>query len=280
MEGIFTFAVLSVVFVYTLLLLRRYSARNTPGLVKVVVFYGWFSCFVIVILLPYDIYLSTGGTGNNSLLSICWFWVYWSIFGLCWILLPVMHSFHLSGEFTFYSRLKHAISQEVKFLLIIGGIGSGFVIYLYIIDSLTISQVPEVLVLMSNIWGLFLIVLMLGYGLVTIPVSTWNQANRKKILHTLHMQIVPIAEARNLCRHELKHAFLKAKALADSEAEDPTGKLREYAEIILDYFTESSRNLHSGSRASARTLQLSHKDLVKLHKEVKQLISEKDRLES
>ena len=66
----FTVLVLASVFLYTFKILHQYPAKNTPGIVYFFVFIAYFNSFVIVILIPYDIYLSTGGDGDKSLLSI------------------------------------------------------------------------------------------------------------------------------------------------------------------------------------------------------------------
>jgi len=41
----------------------------------------------------------------------------------------------------------------------------------------------------SNTWGLFLLVLLLGYGLVEVPRYVWNQSKHSYSLHRTYFKI-------------------------------------------------------------------------------------------
>lgn len=70
----------------------------------------------------------------------------------------------------------------------------------------------------SNTWGLFLLVLLLGYGLVEVPRSCWNAGHRG---------------------HSLRYAYFKASKLSleKSEAQD---KLDDVLEVHSGLWLRSS----------------------------------------
>lgn len=91
-----TIALLFLVFVFTGLLIYGYAAKNTPVYVYFFVFIGYFMGFALVVLIPYDIAivnasqtLSQDSARQESLLVI-WDVVYWAVFCLCWVILPVI----------------------------------------------------------------------------------------------------------------------------------------------------------------------------------------------
>lgn len=270
----FTLGVLLIVFIFTIYLLKKYPAKNISYIVYISVFYGWFSSLVIITLIPYDIYLSLGGSGNKVILTYSWYFVYWSIFGLCWVIFPVMLAFHNSGDFTFFLRLKRAIYKETKFFLLEFGIALCFVIYLYFLEHLQFIQIPQILILMSSIWGLFLIVLMLGYGLVAVPLSTWKSANLKKKLSILQTRAVPVADAKTNNLHELKQ--VSSRIVQMNSAVSEGSPLKKYSEMLLVYCVTHNWSLISPSSVK----NVEYKDLVKLHEDAKKLTIEKERLES
>jgi hypothetical protein len=100
----------------------------------------------------------------------------------------------MAGEFTIKSRLKTAIFRHVMLFVILGGIGLIFLIYLIIEDKLEIAHLPAFLMALSNCWGLFLIILLLGYGLVAIPRKLWYTGSVEKMLHYYQFQLAEVDE--------------------------------------------------------------------------------------
>ena len=131
MVGWFTIFMLACVFLFTIRLLYQYPSKKTPIFVYMIVLIGWFTSFGVVTLIPYDVYLANGGEGDKEFLHFCWLVVYWTVFFLCWLILPITEKFHKSGEFTFFAKLRNAIYRQIRSFLIILAIGTAFIIYLY-----------------------------------------------------------------------------------------------------------------------------------------------------
>jgi hypothetical protein len=286
MVGWFTILVLSLIFCFTILLLHGFPSKNTPILVYFLVFIGWFTSFGIVALLPYDIFLTKTEEGDEQLLHTAWIVVYWLAFGLCWLLLPLTEKFHTSGEFSFFAKLKGAVFRQIRSFLIIISLGVVLVIYIYFVEKLTLDKVPEILVLMSNIWGLFLIITLLGFGLVAIPMNCWRQGSLSSTMDRLSLQAVPLDETFIDARYRLDQCV--GRILKLSQEIPLTSTFRPFIEIILAKCPEGSKERHQNklpqksenkSEKPLRLADLKHSDLVNLHKELKDLISENLRSE-
>jgi hypothetical protein len=95
--------------------------------------------------------------------------IYWAIYVLSWVIIPVAQEYERAGDFTPKARLKRAIRTNVIMYLIFLVVGVVFILYLIIKQQLTGYRLIYFLIALSNAWGIFLIIFMLGYGLVAVP---------------------------------------------------------------------------------------------------------------
>ncbi len=71
---------------YVAYLIYQYALPQVPPAVKVLVYLSWLLSFSIVIILPYDIHAALA---NDVGMGALWRAIYYSIFILTWLLLPV-----------------------------------------------------------------------------------------------------------------------------------------------------------------------------------------------
>lgn len=279
----FTILILVIVFLFTVFLLLHYPSKKTPVFVYFLVFVGWSTSFGIVALLPYDIYeAKVNKDTKNFTIEVAWKVIYWTTFSLCWLVLPVAEKFHTSGEFTFVSKLRNAIYRQIRSFLMIIALGIALILYLYFVEKLDSKKMLGVLVLMGNIWGLFLLVTLLGFGLVSIPISFWVQGSLSQTLQNLQLKSVPLDESCIDSKYRLNQCV--AKVMRYSSRISESSNLREYINIILSKCPEDSLSHPSPSQNSRQVdpnenRNLEFNDLVVLHKELKDLISENLRSE-
>jgi putative effector of murein hydrolase LrgA (UPF0299 family) len=279
----FTIFILAIVFLFTVFLLLHYPSKKTPVFVYFLVFVGWSTSFSIVVLLPFDIFKANiDKNAGNFTIEVAWKVVYWTTFSLCWLFLPVAEKFHTSGEFTFVSKLRNAIYRQIRSFLMIIALGIALILYLYFVEHLNSNRMLGILVLMGNIWGLFLLVTLLGFGLVSIPISCWVQGSLSQTLQNLQLKSVPLDESCIDSKYRLNQCV--AKVMRYSSRISQNSNLREYISIILSKCPEDSLN-HPSSSQNSRQIDsnenrnLEYNDLVALHKELKDLISENLRSE-
>lgn len=142
----FTVAGLVLVFFFTVYLVYHYAAKRTPLYVYFFVFIGWFFAFAILVLVPYDVYLvkprqcldKTDFLGGQQEMKVFWELLYWTVFCLCWVVLPIIQEYEEAGEFTVKDRLKRAFKRQLKMLGIACGFGVAFIVYLYADGKLTL----------------------------------------------------------------------------------------------------------------------------------------------
>jgi len=75
---------------YVAYLIYQYSMVQVSLVVKVMVYLSWLLSFSIVIILPYDIHSSLS---NDFGMGVFWRAIYYTIFVLTWLLLPVAQEY-------------------------------------------------------------------------------------------------------------------------------------------------------------------------------------------
>jgi hypothetical protein len=157
-------------------LLLRYAHPNTAWYYLVSVWISWVLGFVGIFLLPLDICIALA-TGCDSPQGVfhAWEFVYWTTFIMAWIIDPVLQEFHNDGAFDWQTRLKNAIKANIKFYVILVGIIVGIILALMIFGIIDITTIPlaDIIIGVSNAYGMLLIILMLGYGMIAVPRDLW-----------------------------------------------------------------------------------------------------------
>uniref|UniRef100_A0A3Q3FBH5 LMBR1 domain containing 2 n=1 Tax=Labrus bergylta TaxID=56723 RepID=A0A3Q3FBH5_9LABR len=107
----------------------------------------------------------------DGILPVFWRVVYWTSQFLTWLLLPFMQSYARSGAFSRVGKMKTALFENALYYGTYLLIFISLLIYLATHPKwhLTWSQLHTIGITAANTWGLFLLVLLLGYGLVEIP---------------------------------------------------------------------------------------------------------------
>eukprot|EP00127_Corallochytrium_limacisporum_P006722 Clim_evm11s234 gene=Clim_evmTU11s234 len=166
--------------------------RESPWYVTAPVFIVYFFSFCLVLLIPLDVSSAfyqhcidtegeeacekpIGYVSEFARLTL-WRMFYWTIFINTFLILPGVERFLDSGEFSTAERVRASIKRNALFYSIGGIVGGLLFIYIAITQSLAISGLIGVAQALANTWGLFLVVILLGYGLVEIPRSLWESS--------------------------------------------------------------------------------------------------------
>ncbi|CAF4406042.1 unnamed protein product, partial [Adineta steineri] len=113
---------------------------------------------------------------NPRSYEVLWRIIYWTSQCLTWFILPFMQSICQTGEFYWKGKIRFALRSNLIYygtLLLIFGI---LVIYVAVNYNLSASNFKVTVIAASTTWGLFLLVLMLGYGLVEVPLNVYNHS--------------------------------------------------------------------------------------------------------
>ncbi|CAF1288692.1 unnamed protein product [Didymodactylos carnosus] len=126
---------------------------------------------------------------NPTSYEVLWRIIYWTSQFLTWCLLPFMQSICQTGEFSVKGKIKYALISNLIYygsLLLIFGI---LVIYVAVNYHLDAPNLKVIVVTASTTWGLFLLVLMLGYGLVQVPFTVWNHSRTLYMLSHVQFKL-------------------------------------------------------------------------------------------
>jgi hypothetical protein len=107
-------------------------------------------------------------------MGIIWKVIYYTIFFLTWVLLPIVQEYESSGEFSVKSRIKMAIINNLIIYGIFAALGILFMVYLIFKSELSFTELMPILMAASNAFGMCLVVVLLSYGLVAVPRKLWR----------------------------------------------------------------------------------------------------------
>ncbi|XP_028271066.1 LMBR1 domain-containing protein 2-B-like [Parambassis ranga] len=309
MSGAALAVVVVVVFFLALYLLHRYGdLRKQQRMVLLGTLLSWYLCFLIVFILPLDVSTtiykqcllensnrstpSKQAKPSSSLhpsvsvpkvceepwsyipdgvLPVFWRVVYWTSQFLTWLLLPFMQSYARSGAFTKIGKIKTALIENGIYY------GTYLLIFIslliYVIAHLrwtfTWTEFQTICITAANSWGLFLLVLLLGYGLVEIPRSYWLSSSHVYLLAKSYFKVAKMATEKAAAEENLADVMEEVATIHESVRYNHV--FRKFVDTILTkcptvYQEEMGRNVQS-SRVEHNTLP-TKRSLNNLHKKV------------
>ncbi|KAG5456303.1 MAG: LMBR1-like membrane protein [Olpidium bornovanus] len=144
-----------------------------------------------------------------------WSAIYWSAFCVTWGTIPVLQAYISSGGFDFRSKLRDALRANLVYYLAAGLAGGSLLVYIAVKKQIdTTAALRAVVMAASNAWGLTLIVLFLGYGLVAIPRGLWQSADTWWCLRRAEFRAAELQEDAIAADAELYEILQVGKNLA------------------------------------------------------------------
>lgn len=290
---------------------RVSEPQKQHRLVIIATLLAWYLCFLIVFILPLDVSTtiynrcklavnsspseSSSSSSNESyttssprkhkcfkpwsyipdgIMPIFWRVVYWTSQFLTWILLPFMQSYARSGGFSITGKIKTALIENAiyygTYLLIFGA----FLIYVAVNPNFHLqwNQLQTIGIAAANTWGLFLLVLLLGYGLVEIPRSHWNGAKKGYLLMKTYFKVAKLMTEKADAEENLEDFMEEVRKV--NESIKYNHPLRTCVDTILkkcptEYQERMGRNMDDYEDFDDRQNNYpSEKSLEKLHKQV------------
>uniref|UniRef100_A0A671VD36 LMBR1 domain containing 2a n=1 Tax=Sparus aurata TaxID=8175 RepID=A0A671VD36_SPAAU len=308
MSGAALVVVVVVVFFLALYLLQRYGdLRRQQRMVLLGTLLAWYLCFLIVFILPLDVSTTiynqclldtanqrtpvTQATRSNQtdndvspkacdkpwsyipdgILPVFWRVVYWTSQFLTWLLLPFMQSYARSAAFSRVGKMKTALIENAIYYGTYLLIFISLLIYVAAHPSWQLSwrELQTIGITAANTWGLFLLVLLLGYGLVEIPRSYWLSSSHGYLLAKTYFKAAKMATEKVEAEENLADVMEDVAAVNASVRQNH--HLRKCVDTILtkcptDYQEDMGRHVESpGGEQNAIPTKRS---LINLHKKV------------
>uniref|UniRef100_A0A8C4WKG5 LMBR1 domain containing 2 n=1 Tax=Gopherus evgoodei TaxID=1825980 RepID=A0A8C4WKG5_9SAUR len=246
------------VFFLALFILHRYGDfKKQHRLVIIATLLAWYLCFLIVFILPLDV--------STTIYNRCKLAVNSSP--------PESSSSNIisNGSYPSSAPRKHRCSKPWSYIP--DGIMPIFwrVVY-WTSQFLTWNQLQTIGIAAANTWGLFLLVLLLGYGLVEIPRSHWNGAKRGYLLMKTYFKVAKLMTEKADAEENLEDIMEEVRKV--NESIKYNHPLRKCVDTILkkcptEYQERMGRNMDDYEDFDDRQNNYpSEKSLVKLHKQV------------
>ncbi|GAU87109.1 LMBR1-1 [Ramazzottius varieornatus] len=193
-----------------------------------------------------------------------WLVVYWSSQLLSWVILPLMQAYAMSGEFTVRRRIGVALKKNLisvgTYLVIFG------VLLIYVAvkpnTSLDWDKLYTLEIMASNTWGLFLVVLLLGYGLVEVPRSLWVTADVEHQLNYTKFKLAKVYTEKMDTEETAGTMFEEIKRTSEQISDD-NKRLRKFMDVIVSKCPKEIRQKLDSS-TPVKGMVRSKKELWKL----------------
>ncbi|MFH4980091.1 hypothetical protein AB6A40_006800 [Gnathostoma spinigerum] len=283
------FCDLVIVFVLTVFLLNKYGDwRKQHALVTISTFIGWYFSFLIIFVLPLDVsntfhhgcLLAANGMTNlsasndspslscigknefidNRILLSMWRIVYWTAQILTWIVLPLMQSYVRAGEFSTFGKLRSAVYNNLVYY------GMYLIIFFFLMVyaafkgvSLNAEHLKIILISASNTWGLFLLVVLLGYGLVEVPRHLLHMSNKGYLLSRVYFDIDCLSAEKNDAEDAVSDVYREANAVRELLRDNRL--LSEHCDTIMSKFSPDVIESISSSHTSGSSLSFGDLDI-------------------
>lgn len=171
---------------------------------------------------------------KNSLTQ-AWRFIYWTSQFLTWLLLPIMQSYSKAGEFTSLEKLKSALRANIIYYSSFGAIFTVLLLYVIINTGIpSFANLKVVIISSSNTWGLFLLVVLLGYGLVELPRSLINRSKSTEHLNRLYFNLASVNAEKCEAEERLDDALEEVQQAIIIIGTKEHNYLKQYLDKILD----------------------------------------------
>lgn len=171
----------SGVIIFTSFLLNHYARPGTPVFALFLVWLAWIVTFSVCFLVPIDLLPDV-----SEFLNGVWNALYWTSFLLMWLVIPFASGFYDNGGFTVKQRMLASLKFNAILIgscLIVGLIGF---IYLVLQAGWSAGDVGSMLVCASTVWGLIMLVVSAGWGLVEIPRTLYFHTQTERRRNFIH----------------------------------------------------------------------------------------------
>ena len=216
-------------FILALIILFFYVRKGTNPLVILLTLFTWFLNFFMVILLPYDICLTNKLKTNPNLtdseqttsliIKICYNVIYWLIFFISWVFLPLLNKYESSGEFTKWDKFIYSIRSN---LILYGAmLITCIILFIWAYVKLKEDQLSFFIKNIFNfnyIIGLSIVLLLLSYSLIKLPINIYEKINYEKTIQYYEYTAKNINDKLTVVKLELEeNAYLLLSTIEDSK---------------------------------------------------------------
>ena len=246
MEGVILFLIIILILLY-------YLRKNTNPMVFIITLVMWFFNAFIIVILPYDIFLSNYEEEKSSKVDlllgrirILYAIIYWSISLCSSLLIPFISKYEECGYFTRGEKIIYSIKTNLKFYAILLLLGIILLIWAYFkLSQETKTYFIKNCFNFSYIYGFFFLVLLLGYSLPRLPLNIYNKIFYKKTLKELETNTKILKRKLEKINKDLLDCYYKLVSIQEkikiNKELKSKSKLKSLNDKIKDKETEENK---------------------------------------
>eukprot|EP00210_Caulerpa_lentillifera_P001516 g1454.t1 len=163
---------------------------------------------------------------------------FWSTQFLTWFLIPLFMGYVDSGRFSIPGKFLNSLKDNLMFyglLLVLSLFGLMFVI---IAGNLSVDALSGTCIALTNMFGLVVVVFLMGYGLVSVPRMTWKFSDPELQLQQTHYDLEKLTEKVQEAISEMERVNLVVHASAQQISRRDA--IRPYMDIVWNEFLTSN----------------------------------------
>lgn len=210
------------------------------------------------------------GMVNDNVFPNLWRIIYWTTQFLTWLIMPLMQSYLKAGDFTIKGKLKSALIDNAIYYGSYLFICAILLIYLAMKPDVHLDwqKLKAIASSASNTWGLFLLVLLLGYALVEVPRGLFNHSKPGFTLQYAYFKLSKMCSDKLEAEEHVDDVLESLQAA--NHAVPIHHELRPSIDTILrkvptELLDRAARNVRRDNSPQAVP---SEKALVRLHRQV------------
>ncbi|XP_073951087.1 LMBR1 domain-containing protein 2 homolog isoform X2 [Choristoneura fumiferana] len=205
---------------------------------------------------------------DDNVFPNLWRVVYWTSQCLTWLIMPMMQSYSKAGDFDVKGKLKSALVDNAIYYgsyLTICGI---LLIYIALKPGVYLdwAKIKAIASSASNTWGLFLLILLLGYALVEVPRNLWNNSKKNYTLTYTYFKVAKLSTDK--CEAVENMDDILDSLCAISAAVGPGHALARHVDTIVQKLPPALRERLAARPLPDRPHAPTLKSLVNLHKKM------------
>eukprot|EP00736_Rhodelphis_marinus_P000602 Rmarinus@m.9424 len=272
----------------TIGIIKKFAGPSVSWYVYLLCFFSWIFSALLVVLVPADVVNTwhrrcvrdaeeDGGSEDDckpvgidivekrmdNVVSLC----YWGTVLLASGFIPILQSYAESGDFTVKTKFKAALKENALIYGLLGIVGAVFLVWIAVEQGLGTEELKGVVSAMSTAGGLLAVICLLGYGVVQLPRSLWDNSDPLRALRYCEFRALPLKQEVESSAKRLGAVVEEVRKLVNlfASGDDRYQALQVIvSKIPEDYDMTSNASLETKGNAK-RALETDMKKLAALH---------------
>ena len=247
-----------LVAVCAVFVLKYFSGEHTTFDIKCSVYLSWVFGFCGILLLPFDISVTLASdngeenlaSNSHEVLHSMWTSVYWITFIFAWVIIPIQMEYHSSGYFKLLDKLRDAIYKNLSFYGVCILIGVLYIIFMLASNQGSPADVIDLLMAIGNTYGILLLIVLCGSGLVVIPRRLWQLTDYQEEMKRVYISVTSTEETFRAAKTSLDEAETQVRHICGQAREHGSLDIAlmesvDLLERAMEQFNFSSRASHA-----------------------------------